>query len=187
MCVRSFRVFGKAALCGGWTSVLTALRKVFSPLHTCMPCKYFKMVLFMRSAKFWDKMSLSKFKSNLWSAFQCIVLTLERRPDFCNVNSGRAAKSCSPRISGTHWNFFLWFSPIGWGAQAHFCWRWCLVCCTIISQAHEHSKWWLTDRMYLGSHDTNEKSANIRRKPPCFVVRKHGKTSVNTLLVRVSG
>jgi len=40
------------------------------------------------------------------------LLTLEQRPDICNVNHQRGLQSYTPCISGTDWNFFMQFSPL---------------------------------------------------------------------------
>jgi len=76
-----------------------------------------------------------------WKRTVAWQLTLERRPDICNVNRGRL-RSCTPYISGTDWNLLIRLSPTGRGARAHF--LWCLRCRQIISHAHTHSKWRLT-------------------------------------------
>jgi len=86
--------------------------------------------------------------------------------------------SCTPCISGTDWNFLMRFSPTGRGARANF--LWCFRCRQIISHAHKNSNWRLTDRMYLGSRDTDGISANFDGKPP-FLRSRNTVVLVRTL------
>jgi len=63
-----------------------------------------------------------------------------------------------------NWNFVMRFSPTGRGAQAHY--LRCLRCRMFKPRPQIYKMAAYRPDVKLGSHDTNEMSANFQRKPP---------------------
>jgi len=75
------------------------------------------------------------------------IWTVGHRLRSTPTNGRRFTALSLPCYLQNAFEFCMRFSSIGRGAQANFCC--CLLCSNIISHAHKHSKWQLTERVYL--------------------------------------
>jgi len=108
------------------------------------------------------------------------LITVEQRPDFCNVNRG-GAKGSPLSFSGTNWNFVCHFHRLV-GEPKRMPYGVLQVSQNDKTRPNKFKMAAYGSDVTTGSHDMNEDISEFPGETAMFEVQKHGRTSANTIV-----